>query len=112
MTTKIFDESQFIPTQWNTSTDKAKFANHMIRFIESDYNENLFYKWFYTRLSMCFGHIAHYNKVGFYDTWFSSKDRQTAFLDHTLRYPCYGDPGWTYSDVENVIQEHLIKVLS
>jgi hypothetical protein len=25
-----------------------------------------------------------------------------------LNYPCYGDPGWTYSDVEKWIQEQPI----
>ena len=103
----IFNKDQFVPTQWNTAEDKAKFANHLLRFIESGYNENLFYKWFYRRLSNCFMHIAHYDKYGFYHVWFSDEKKQVAFIKNILSFPCYGDPTWTYSDVEKAIQRYL-----
>ena len=104
---KIFDEKQFVPTEWSSAKEKADFANHLIRFIESGYKESLFNKKFYNRLSMTFGHIAHYNKYGFYDVWFSSRDRQKRFLENIKRCPCYGDPKWTYSDVEKALQQYL-----
>ena len=103
----IFNKDQFVPTKWNTAEDKAKFANHLLRFIESGYNENLFYKWFYRRLSMCFMHISHFDKHSFYATWFSDEKRQRAFIKNILKFPCYGDPTWTYSDVEKAIQRYL-----
>jgi hypothetical protein len=55
-----FDASQFVATQWNTAADKAAFGNTYLRFIEQEWKRSLFTKGFYQRLSMCFGHIAHY----------------------------------------------------
>jgi len=104
---KIFDASQFVATQWEGPEQKAKFANHFVHFIESGYNANLFHKWFYTRLSNTFGHIAHYNVFGFYDTWFSDREKQKHFLRHTLNSGGYGDPAYTYSDVEKVLKAYL-----
>lgn len=104
---EIFKAEQFVATKWNSAVDKAKFANHFIRFIESGYKESLFNKKFYNRLSMTFGHIAHYNKYGFYDTWFSSREKQKEFIRHTLKWNMEGDPAWTYSDVEKAIHKYL-----
>ena len=42
------------------AADKAEFGNTLLRFIESEWALALFTKSFYNRLSMCFGHIAHY----------------------------------------------------
>jgi hypothetical protein len=30
------------------------------------------------------------------------------FLEQTLLHPCYGDPAWTYSDVERALQAWLM----
>ena len=107
MKSKIFNAGMFKSTEFSTAEDKAKFANHLIRFIESGYNWNLFYRWFYTRLSMSFGHIAHYNKSGFYNTWFADKTSQSAWLSHILSYGCYGQAEYTYCDAESAIQDYL-----
>ena len=40
--------------------------------------------------------------------WFSSLAAQVRFLKHTLRFPCYGDPEYTFSDVERVIQREIV----
>ncbi len=32
---------------------------------------------------------------------------QVRFLEHTLRFPCYGDPEFTFSDVESEIQREV-----
>ena len=29
------------------------------------------------------------------------------FLKHTLRFPCYGDPEYTFSDVERAIRREI-----
>jgi hypothetical protein len=113
MTTKVmFSPQQFTPTEFSTAEDKAKFANHFVRFVESGFKESLFPKWFYTRLSMTFGHIAHYNRNGFYETWFANTDKQMEFLQHTMRYPCYGQPEYTYCDVEEALIYWLEKRLA
>jgi hypothetical protein len=102
-----FLPSDFTATKSSTSADKAEFGNNLLRFIESEWASALFTKSFYNRLSMCFGHIAHYNRAQFYEEWFSSLAAQLRFLKHTLRFPCYGDPEYTFSDVERAIQREI-----
>jgi hypothetical protein len=94
-------------TQWSTVQDKEKFIAHFERFLNSGCKRTLFYKWFYVRLSMMFGFIAHYNINGFYSEKFSSKERIQDFLHSIKTWSCYGDPEWTYSDVEKILQEKL-----
>jgi hypothetical protein len=103
-----FLPSDFTPTKFSTAADKAEFGNTLLRFIESEWAPALFTKSFYNRLSMCFGHIAHYNRTQFYEEWFSSITAQVRFLKHTLRFPCYGDPEYTFSDVERAIQREIV----
>jgi hypothetical protein len=102
-----FLPSQFIPTKWSTAEDKARFGNTFLHFVESDFARSLFAEKLYSRLSNCFSHIAHYNCSQFYHEWFSSLAAQVRFLEHTLRFPCYGDPQYTFSDVEKEIQREL-----
>lgn len=101
---KKFNASQFTATEWSSPEDKAKFCNQFVRFVEGGFKREQFPKWFYTRLSMTFGHIAHYNQDGFYRTFFTSTNNICYFLQETLAYPCSGFPEYTYSDAEKVIQ--------
>jgi hypothetical protein len=103
-----FLPSDFTATKFSTAADKAEFGNTLLRFIDSKWASALFTKSFYNRLSMSFGHIAHYNRAQFYEEWFSSLADQVRFLKHTLRFPCYGDPEYTFSDVERAIQRELV----
>jgi hypothetical protein len=106
------DFPAFKATKWDTVEDKEKFARHFQKFVESGFSERLFYKWFYTRLSMSFGNIARYNRGCFYDYYFVREESKREFLEHVLSYPCYGDPEWTYSDVEKYLQGWLRDYLS
>lgn len=99
-----FHESQFTPTQWTTQEDKAKFANDLIRFIQSDFKRTFFTKSLYKRLSSTFGFIAHYNLDGYYNTWFDGTFHQLTFLMRLRDTAIFGDPAFTYCDVEQVIQ--------
>jgi hypothetical protein len=103
----IFAPHQFTPTEFSTVYDKARFANQFVAFVESDFSASKFPNWFYKRLSMSFGHIAHTDQGGFYLTWFSSTARKVDFLKHTLNRGGYGDPRYTYSDVEQDLQVWL-----
>lgn len=94
---------KLVPTQWSTVADKEKFIKHFQRFVKAGMPMSLFPDWFYKRLSSCFGHIAHYDRYGFYEEWFSSDIAKLRFLDHCVRFPCYGDPGYTYSDAEKIL---------
>lgn len=112
MPKRVFTADQFTPTEWSTAEDKAKFANQFVVFVESGFARDKFPKWFYTRLSMTFGNIAHYNQEGFYATWFMDTDSKMEFLQNVIAYPCYGSSSFTYSDVEIALQNWLAGVLA
>lgn len=101
-----FTPSQFTATQWATADEKATFANQLVRFILSDF-KNTFTKTMYNRLNGLFDHIAHYNREGFSNTWFERTQDQLAFLEHMDRARIYGDPTYTWSDVERELQTWL-----
>ena len=61
----------------------------------------------YRRLSLTFGHIAHYNSHGFWGEFFDNLQGKVAFLEQTLTYPCYCQPDHTYCDVERAVQSRL-----
>jgi hypothetical protein len=94
----------YTPTKFSTAQDKEKFYKQFQKFVESDFARSKFPKWFYTRLSMTFGHIAHYDQHGFYGEFFTSTKGKAEFLKQTLLHGCYGDPAFTYSDVEKDLQ--------
>jgi hypothetical protein len=106
-TAMTFDPSQFTPTQWSTAEEKASFAKQFVRFVESDFAAKHFTDRFYRRLSNTFGHIANYNRGGFWATFFTTTADKVQFLEQTLQHPCYGDPVWTFSDIERALQAWL-----
>ena len=99
--------ADFTATKWDTSEDKAKFANNLCRFIASDFKTTMFTDKLYRRLAMMFGHIAHYNKFGFTAEFFEDLRGKVAFLEETTMWQPCGDPAWTYSDVERGILRRL-----
>lgn len=106
---KLFTPDRYTPTQFSSAADKAKFANQFVRFVESGFKETIFPKWFYTRLSMTFWNIAHYNQAGFYGTWFTTVSDQIRFLQNTCRGGQYGSAAFTFCDVERDIAEWVMK---
>ena len=107
LTTPAFVAADFVPTQWDTAEQKAKFANALMRFIADDFPRSKFHERFYRRLSNTFGHIANYNSAGFYGRFFLSAEDKLTFLEQCVTWPCYGDPTFTYSDVERAIGARL-----
>ena len=99
-----FLPAQFLPTKFSTTADKADFGNTLLHFLDAGCARGLFTRKFYDRLSMTFGNIAHYDICGFYSTWFDSDHHRLAFIENILRWPCYGDPEFTFSDVERAVQ--------
>ena len=104
---KTFTADQFIPTRFDSAEQKAEFANQFVSFVKSDFSRGKFPKWFYNRLSMTFGHIAHYNQSGFYSTFFEDTAGKKRFIEQSLGHPCYGDPEFTYCDAEQVLIKWL-----
>lgn len=103
----IFNATQFTATKWCSPQDKADFANWLVDFISKGFRFSMFHQKRYSRLSNCFQHIAHYNKFGFYDAQFETPEKRVAFLRHIVSASIYGDPAWTYSDVEREVQKWL-----
>jgi hypothetical protein len=104
-----FLPAEFQPTKFSTAQDKANFGNMFLHFIESEWARTAFTNSFYNRLSMCFGHIAHFDAAGFYETWFTTDADRLRFLCHSLDWPCWGDPEYTFCDVERAIQQEIRK---
>ena len=65
-----FEPSAFTPTKFSTTEDKAWFGNALLKFLANDSPQTGFTTRLYHRLSLTFGHIAHFNKYGFYGTFF------------------------------------------
>jgi hypothetical protein len=106
-TVKDFTVDQFTPSRWEDAEAKARFARRFIRLVESDFAERDFPQALYRRLSSCFGHIAHYNRQGFYEEFFTATEGKVRFLNMTLGHPGWGDLAFTYSDVERALQSWL-----
>ena len=74
-----------------------------------DFPRSKFHKDFYRRLSNTFGHIAHYDSARFYQHFFLTAKDKLEFLEQCVTWPCYGDPTFTYSDVERGVGARLRK---
>ncbi len=107
--TNRFSPDGFTPTRFSTQADKAKFAEQFVRFVLEDFEWSHFPEWFYKRLSNTFGHIAHTNRLGFFETFFRTISGKVRFLRCCLQWPRYGDAGQTWSDVEQAIQVWLME---
>jgi hypothetical protein len=106
----FFTASDFLPTKWSTADEKAVFGNTLLHFMLTGFLAGRFTEKLYTRLSMCFGHIAHFDSAGFSETWFDSAESIASFVNHLMQWPCHGDPGFTFSDVERAIQREAVRL--
>lgn len=95
----------YVATKWDSAAQKVKFEKQFKKFVSNGFKFEHFPKWFYIRLSMCFHHIAHYNQHGFYTTWFKEEKDRQEFIERIKNMSIYGDPEYTYSDVEKVLQD-------
>jgi hypothetical protein len=103
--------NNYVATKWSSIDDKKRFEAQFKRFVESGYKKGNFPKWFYQRLSMCFGHIAHYNQGGFYAEQFSTPARIARWEKRIAYYKVCGDPEYTFSDVEHVLSAWMAERL-
>lgn len=104
-----FKPEMFTATEHTPAQKKAEWANRLASFISNGFRYADFSNIVYTRLSMCFSHIAHYNRDGFYEVWFSSPEKQSNFIKHMLDYKPVGYPKFTFVDVEKELQKWLIE---
>ena len=107
LTHPLFTAADFIPTKFDTSEDKAWFANALCRFIARDFPESMWTQRLYRRLSLTFSIIAHYNRHQFWAEFFDGLQGKVAFLEQILAHPGYGQPDTTYCDAERAVQTRL-----
>jgi hypothetical protein len=106
----FFTASDFLPTKWSTADEKAQFGNTLLYFMLTGFLAGRFTEKLYTRLSMCYGLIAHFDRQGFSETWFDSPESIASFVNHLMQWPCHGDAGYTFSDVERAIQREAARL--
>ena len=80
---------------------------HFLRFISSDCPRHQFTLRFYRQLIHCFGYVSFYDLDGFWTEFFSTAAGKVEFIEQALAWPCYGEPGTTWSDVEREISRRL-----
>jgi len=102
-----FTAAEFTPTQWASAEGKAKFAKTLMKFIANEFPRQSFTRSLYHPLSNTFGHIAHTNIEGFYGAFFERDLDKVVFLEQTLSWPHFGDPTFTFCDVEHAVKRRL-----
>ena len=107
LTRPVFTAEEFTATKFDTAVEKAWFGNALTRFIASDFTDSQWTERLYRRLSHCFGHIAHFDKHGFKAEFFTSTAGKIAFLEETMQHHCFGQPDYTYCDVERLVIHRL-----
>ena len=105
---------EFTATEHDTAEEKAMAANALVRFIEAECPREKFTQRLYSHLHLhLFGHIAHFDRSGFWHVWFRDAAARVRFLENALapiiQAPEYGvsiavghqgDPAHCWSDVE------------
>lgn len=90
--------------------DKNKTLQAILKFIDSDFAPEKFTTRVYSGgdggdgLMYQFGHIAHYNKHGFYAEWFNDDADRLEWLRLVERGGAYGEPN---NAIEFRIQAHI-----
>ena len=90
------------PEEWQKACNKAELrtkqsndrhAQELLRaidaferFVRSGFQQDTFPKQVYRLCSYTFNHIAHFDRYGFYEVWFSDTDRQIDFVKHALEF--------------------------
>lgn len=100
-------ETDFTPTRFQPVSSKVWFTRHYLRFVSSSFPRHGFTGRFYGQLMHTFGMVAHFDLAGFWAEYFTSTRNTVEFLEETVSYPCYGQPGHTWCDVERFIIRRL-----
>ena len=108
MTKRLFAADRFTATQHSTAEEKARFCNDFSRFVLRGFARKSFTQKFYERLSLIFGHIAHFNAGGFWDVWFATPAKQRQFVQRVHEWVAMGDPRFCWSDVEKELKSWVV----
>lgn len=108
MTEQAFSIDRFTDTEHATADEKALFCKWFVRFVLAGFAPRLFAPRFYRRLSNIFGHIAHYDETGFWETWFSTPEQQRQFVRRIHEWIPIGDAPYCWSDVERELKSWAV----
>ena len=104
MSKKLFTVNRFTATQHSSAEEKSRFCDNFAKFIVSGFPRSRFKTAFYRRLSNIFGHIAHYDQIGFWEVWFATPAKQRQFIRRIHEWVAMGDPNFCWSDVERELK--------
>src|SRR5690606_39254096 len=80
-------------TQWSTAREKADAGNQVLAFIENGLHPDAFTPALYrTCYQHLFAHIAHFDRHGFADVWFTTPQDKADFIRHAMNASGLGDP--------------------
>lgn len=94
----------FTATEFRSVSHKEKLFRKLVKFLIEGCKPEKFTKALYKDVMQMFGFIAHYNHAGFTGHYFDTSEDKKRFIQSILKWPCYGDPAFTCSDVERELQ--------
>ena len=103
----LLQAKQFTATHFDTAHAKADFGNQLLAFIAEGFPQKRFTQRFYRVLMQHFGMIAHHDQHGFWREFFTTTADQVRFLEEISSHPCWGDPAFTFSDLERAVVARL-----
>lgn len=103
-----FEAAQFTATKWDSAEAKANALTDLVSFVDAGFPKGQFTGRVYDALYLhMLGHIAHYDRAGFFAEWFATLGRQLRWLEYVARGGAYGgghgDPAFTWSDAETAL---------
>ncbi|MBA7601173.1 hypothetical protein ES703_08240 [subsurface metagenome] len=100
-------ETNFKTVEFMTAEEKIKVLRAWKQFIKNDFKEKFFTKRLYNHLTLHCSFIAHYDKAGFYSTYFTNPESTTKFIrqfDKDFDYMSteYGMNYWIKGDFQDL----------
>ena len=121
-TTNVIEAPSFRDAPFMTTNEKRQVLRAWIRFVRSGFAFEQFTKALYNHLIQHCSFIAHYNRGGFYATYFQDPTDTTRFLDQfdrssdcvSVEYGTgwwLGDDGDDYYDINNAMVDAIEELL-
>lgn len=79
-----FAPELFIATPWATAQDKSRGVRQVAEFLLQPTYENFTQPVYHTLYQYLYGHIAHYDRDGFWDEWFATEQQYVAWVEQAI----------------------------
>jgi len=97
---------KFSDEQFLSASEKTKIYNAWKRFLKSDFKKGNFTDALYIHLHLHCGFIAHYDRNGFYSTYFVDPEDTMSFL-RLFEQDCPGAWKFFENDLTSVMMQEL-----